>query len=60
MTAVREWEPHANLPATGGWTVTRLSVPTAKDQTTAEIRFVIQAPGIYLIDDVVLYELVRR
>jgi hypothetical protein len=60
VTAVREWEPHVNLPATGVWAVTRLPFTTLKDQTQAEIRFVIQAPGTYWIDDVVLYELVRR
>lgn len=59
VTAVREWEPHVNLPGEGKWTVTRLRFTTADSQKEAEIRFVIEAPGTYWIDDVALYVLSR-
>ena len=59
LTMVREWEPHVNLPLAGVWTKTVFRFVTEKKQTEAELRFVIQGPGTYWIDDVSLWELTR-
>ena len=56
LTAMREWEPHLNLPLTPAWTRSTWAFETMAGEYTRELRFVFQAPGRYWIDDVELVE----
>ena len=56
LTASREWEPKAGLPIVPDWKESRLRFTAHGPVTALELRFVVEAPGTYWIDDVALWE----
>lgn len=53
VTTTREWEPHTVLPTGPQWVMAEHRFASG-EATSVEVRFVVQAPGRYCLDDVSL------